>query len=241
MQDAVFKTGDLPRVTIVKTTPKATEEQLFSYKRCYMGISLDNPDFYGKSLEALLLWVTANYEQCLIVIGDYLRRYNEQIFSGKAGQEEEKASLEAGEIFLQKSGEILRKYSEPKIKIIKWKDCISTPQYKTAKEILDKLYQADENFRASLQKDAFSFINRQKRKKQNPKVAMEEAIEISSRYLLEEVAVFSSLAELGWNIEVYPGPELGVLVDIAKGNFSNIPVGLKNRINIELHVDKSQK
>ena len=241
MQDAVFKTGDLPRVRIVKTTPKATAEQLFSYKRCYMGISLDNPDFYGKSLEALLLWVTANYEQCLVVIGDYLRRYNEQLFSGKSGEAEEKASLEAGEIFLKKTGEILRKYTEPKVKIIKWKDCIATEQYKNAKELLDKLYQSDESFRSSIQKDAFLFINRQKRKKQNPQVTMEEAIEISSRYLLEEVAAFSSFAELGWNIEVYPGPELGVLVDIAKGNFGKIPDGLKNRINIELQVDKTQK
>jgi hypothetical protein len=67
---------------------------------------------------------------------------------------------------------------------------------------------------------------------------MEEAIDISSQYLLEEVAVFSALAEEGWNIEVYPGPELGVLVEIAQGNFKDIPAGLKKRINIELRIDK---
>lgn len=206
-----------------------------------MGISLDNPDFYGGSLDTLLQWVTAKFEQCLIIIGDYLRRYNEQIFSGNAGQAEDFASMEAGQVFLEQNAEILKRFSEPKVKIVRWKDCLASEQYKKAKIILDNLYKSDETFRASLQKDAFSFINRQKRKKQNPQVPMEEAIEISSRYLLEEVAVFSSLAELGWNIEVYPGPELGILVDVAKGNFKQIPTGLKNRINIELQVDKTQK
>jgi len=241
MQDAQFKSFDLPEIKIVKTTPKATQQQLTSYKRCYMGISLDNPDFYGSSLEALLQWTAANFEQCLIIIGDYLRRFNAQIFNSNGGLTEETASMKAGDAYLEQNAEILNRFREPKIKIIRWKDCLAFEQYKKAKLILDNLYKSDDAFRASLQKDAFSFINRQKRKKQTPAVSTERAIEISCQYLLEEIAVFSTLAEQGWNIEVYPGPELGVLVDIAKGNFSQIPDGLKQRINIELKVEKTQK
>ena len=241
MKDSTYKRPDLPQIRIVKTTPKATREQLFSYKRCYMGISLDNRDFYGRSLEALLFWTAKNYEQCLIIVGDYLRRFNEQIFSGKTGESAEKVCLGAGDTYLARTAEIFSRIAEPKIKLIRWKDCIEKERYKKARNILDNLYKTDESFRAAVQKDAFSFIKRQNLKKQNLAVPLEEAIDISSQYLLEEVAVFSALSEEGWNIEVYPGPELGVLVEIAKGNFANIPEGLKKRINIELKVDKTQE
>jgi len=69
---------------------------------------------------------------------------------------------------------------------------------------------------------------------------MEKAIEISSQYLLEEIAVFSSLSEQGWKVELYPGPELTVLIDIAKGQYSDIPEGLKERVNVELRISKSK-
>jgi len=241
MQDAQFKGGELPRIKIIKTTPKIQPEQLTSYTRCYMGISLDNPDFYGTSLEALLLWVTKNYQQCLVIIGDFLRRYNEQIFVCESGNSAEKASLAEGQTYLEQTRQIFSKYSEPSIKIVRWKECLDSVEYKQAKQILDRLYNSDQAFKASVQKDSFSFINRQKRKKQILAVSIEQAIEISSAYLIEEIAVFSSLADLGWNIEIYPGPELGVLVDIAKGNFSNIPEGLKKRINVELQIEKTQR
>jgi tRNA-dependent cyclodipeptide synthase len=239
MPDSAFKSQASPQIRIVRTTPKATPQQLSSYKYCYMGVSLDNLDFYGRTLRALLLWVTNNYEQCLVIIGDFLRRYNEQIFNSIKGEAAEKASLQAGAAYLDQTREIFSQFSEPKVKIIRWKDCLDKEEFKKAKKILDNLYDSDEAFRSSLQKDAFSFINRQKRKKQSPKVSTEDAIDISSRYLLEEVAVFSTLSEEGWNIEVYPGPELNVLVEIAKGSFKDIPAGLKKRINIELQIDKS--
>ena len=37
-------------------------------------------------------------------------------------------------------------------------------------------------------------------------------------------------------MELYPGPELGVLVDVAKGKFDHVPQGLKERINVELKI-----
>ena len=80
MSDSNFENLYLPSISIVRTTPKIPAEQLFAYKQCYMGISLDNPGFYGKSLQALVLWGIGNFDRCLVVVGDYLRRFNEQIF-----------------------------------------------------------------------------------------------------------------------------------------------------------------
>ena len=64
----------------------------------------------------------------------------------------------------------------------------------------------------------------------------DEAINISCEYLLEEIAVFSALSEQGWDVELYPGPELSVLLDVAEGRFPAVPKGLQNRVNVQLHV-----
>ena len=58
---------------------------------------------------------------------------------------------------------------------------------------------------------------------------------------LEESAVFSVLSEQGWPVELYPGSELNVLVDIACGRFLAVPRGLKERISVELKVSESSR
>ena len=238
MRDSTFENSELPKVGIVKITPNVTKEKLFSLRRCYIGISLDNPVFYNSSLTAILKWGAEKFEQCLIVLGDYLRRHNEYIFNGLQGPVAEKASFQAGDEYIEKTREIFAQFTEPKLTLIKWKDCLGWPQYSTSKKILDNLYNNDDTFRAVVQKDAFAFIKRQKKRNEDLSVPMEKAIDISSEYLLEEIAAFSALSERGWNVELYPGPELCVLVDIAQGDFSDIPKGLKDRVNVQLRVSK---
>ncbi|MHC5073489.1 MAG: hypothetical protein ACYTFE_01535, partial [Planctomycetota bacterium] len=60
---------NLPEVSLVRITPKISEQELFSYKKCYMGISLANPVFQGKALEMLLRWMIDKFEMSLIVVG----------------------------------------------------------------------------------------------------------------------------------------------------------------------------
>lgn len=239
MQNLASENAGLPQVQIVKTAPKVAEEKLFSHRKCYLGISIDNPVFYGSSLEALLLWTAGKFDRSLVIIGDYLRRHNEHIFNGLTGPAAESAALLAGDLFLQKTSSVLRKFTEPQFQLVRWKDCLQSNEYKSSKAILDKLFTSDEAFRASVQKDALAFIRRLKKRNQPLKTSAEESIEISSMYLLEEIAVFSALSEQGWNVELYPGPELRVLVEIANGNYPDVPDGLKKRINVELSIGKT--
>lgn len=237
MPDSLFENSKLPQITILKTTPRLSQQQLFLKRRCYIGISLDNPVFYGNALQAILSWGCERFDYCLVVLGDYLRRYNEYIFNGLKGLPAQQASYKAGDTFIKETKDIFRQFSEPKMQMTRWKSCLETEEFKKSSEKLNNLYASHLDFKASVQRDAFSFI---KRKKQKLSVPMQEAIETSSKYLLEEIAVFSSLSERGWKVELYPGPELGVLVDIAKGHYLDIPQGLKERVNVELRVNKSK-
>ncbi len=239
MSDSHFKNPDLPSVGIVRTIPKVSQAELFSFKRCYLGISLDNSIFEASSLLALLLWTVRNFDQCLVVVGDYLCRFNEYILNGLAHDEAIKVAYGLGDSFIDRTSEFFRQLPKGRTRLTRWKSHLETNEYKKSRAMLDELFASDSAFRASIEKEASSFARRQTKRNRTLAVTIEEAIRLSSEYLLEEIAVFSALSEQGWQVELYPGPELQVLVDITKGKYSPVPEGLKKRINVELRIDET--
>lgn len=231
-----FEIPELLSVKIAKIIPKIREEELFSYKQCYIGISLENPVFEGDLLYALLLWIANRFEQCLVIVGDHLCRFNEFILNGLGEDEAVSVANELGDSFILKTKGLFQQLPDGKIRLTRWKSHLETNEYKTSRTMLDHLFASDSGFRASVEKDAFAFVKRQMRRSRTLAVPTEEAIRLSCEYLLEEIAVFSALSEQGWQVELYPGPELRVLVDVAKGKYLRVPKGLKERISVELKV-----
>ncbi len=240
MSDSNFDNRDLPSVSIVRVTPEITEEKLYSYRQCYMGISLDNPVFQGKSLEALLVWAAGRFDTCLVVTGDYLRRHNEHMLNGLDNDRAVEVAMAAGDEFIERAGALFNEMPQDKISLVRWQECLAFEEYKSSKVMLEKLLATDAGFKRAVRRDAVSFIKRQTQRNRNLAVSKDEAVEISCEYLLEEIAVFSALSERGRHVELYPGPELEVLVDIADGKFSDIPKGLKERINVELRCSENR-
>ncbi len=234
--DYPYKKADLPEVRIEKILPKVSEQQLYAHKKCYLGISLENPIFAGPPLQAMLDWATERFEQCLVIVGDDLCRYNERILNGFDWPEAVNAAHKLGDSFVINTKNIFESFSPHKIRLTRWDQHLHSPEYMQARPILDKLFESNSEFRASVERDAFSFVERQKKRHNNFAVSIEEAIGLSCEYLLEETAVFSALSEQGWRVELYPGPELHVLVDVAAGKYPDVPNGLKQRINVELKV-----
>lgn len=233
--DSYSNGSNLLSVRIARIMPRISEQNLFSFQRCYMGISLDNPVFEGDSLRALLLWIVKRFDQCLVIVGDHLCRYNERILNGLKDDEAIKVAQESGDSFILTTRELFQQLPSGKIRLTRWKSQLETDEYKKSKAILDHLFISDPAFRASVEKDARSFVTRQA-KQDRLAIQPPQAVELSCQYLLEEIAVFSALAQQGWQVELYPGPELRVLVEVAKGKYSTIPEGLKKRISVELRV-----
>ena len=226
----------LPEVSIVKILPRISESQLFQRKKCYLGISLENPLFAGDSLFAMLKWAAGKFEKCLVVVGDYLSRFDEQIIAGcdenKAGQ----LAVKKGDMFISKTKDIFGSFPQDSVILTRWKGHLQTGEFKRSKRILDEIFESDKDFRKSVEYDALSFVERQKKHNQHPAVEESVALWLCCQYIMEEIAVFSSLSERGWNVELYPGSELRVLAEVAKGRYTRVPEGLKNRINVELKI-----
>jgi tRNA-dependent cyclodipeptide synthase len=199
-----------------------------------MGISLDNPVFRNESLKRLLLWAAGHFDECLVVVGDHLRRFNEQMLNGLEGADAIDAARRVGDEFVRRSTVVFEKLPENKVALCRWQECLASEEYKRNREAVDRLFEREEEFRAAVERDAYSFVKRQRRRGGDFAVSTDKAIELSSQYLLEEISVFGALAEQGWRVELYPGPELEVLSNIARGRYDGVPRGLKERINVEL-------
>lgn len=228
--------GNLPRVSIVKILPKISRQELFSRKKCYLGISLENPLFEGDSMLAMFLWAAEKFDQCLVVVGDYLSRFNEQIISGcdetKAGE----LAIKLGDSFIARTRDLFARFPQEKIHLTRWREHLQSERFRSSKKLLDAIFISNEQFRAAVEYDALSFVKRQQKHNLELAAPMEEAIRLSSQYILEEVAVFSVLSESGFTVELYPGPELRFLAEVARGEYPAVPTGLKNRVNVELKI-----
>jgi tRNA-dependent cyclodipeptide synthase len=228
----------LPDISIAKILPKIPESQLFSRKKCYLGISLENPLFSGDSLKAMLIWAAEKFEQCLVIVGDYLARFDEQIITGcdenRAGQ----LAIKRGDSFISQTKDIFSTLPAERITLTRWKERLQTEEFKRSKKILDEIFDTDVDFRKAVEYDAMSFVERQKKHNQHPAVEADVALQFCRRYIMEEIAVFSSLSERGWGVELYPGSELRVLAEVAKGRYPRVPQGLKDRISVELKIHR---
>jgi len=242
ISDLNSKNPDLPSVSIAKVIPNISTDELFSYKKCFIGISLENPVFEGDSFCAILHWIVEKFDQTLVVVGDYLCRYNELILNGSDEDMAAKASSGLGDSFILKTEQLferlLKNQNDPKekIRLTRWQSHLETDEYKKSKTILDNLFLSDPGFRAAVEKDASGFVKRLIKRNKTLVVSGEKALRLSCEYLLEEIAVFSALSEQGWRVELYPGSELGVLVYIARGKCLNVPHGLTKRISVELKI-----
>jgi len=236
ISDSSSENMNLPSVSIAKIIPNISADELFSYKRCFVGISLGNPVFKEDSLCAMLHWIVKRFDQTLVVVGDYLCRFNELTLNGLGEDEAVKAAGRRGDSFILKTQRLFEQFSKDNIHLTRWKSHLETDEYKKSKAILDDLFLSNSGFRSAVEKDASGFVKRLMKRNKTLAVSQQEALGLSCKYLLEEIGVFSALSEQGWQVELYPGSELQVLVEIARGEYLNVPQGLTKRVNVELKI-----
>jgi tRNA-dependent cyclodipeptide synthase len=226
----------LPEVKIVKILPRVSRAQAYARKKCYLGISLENPLFEGDALRAVVFWAADKFEQTLVIVGDYLCRFNERILAGCDEKTAGDLALKRGDVFLSKTKGLFDSLPAGKVILTRWNEHLQNERFARSKKILDEIFETDKKFRAAIEYDALSFVKRQQKHNLNLALGMEQAVRLSSEYILEETGVFSSLSERGWSVELYPGSELKVLAEVAKGRFPKVPQGLKNRLSVELKI-----
>lgn len=231
MKYKIKRTGSAPDITI---------KQLAKYRKCYLGISINNPFFRDKHLGLLLKWIDNHFDECEILIGDYLHRINESILHGLVGNEAIASSMKRGDQIHEILDVALSILPGNKFKVYRWKEFLdANPDTIIEKNRLTELFESNKDLGDSIIHSCTEFINRLIERGESLFLPKEEAIIQSKEYLIEEMAVFSVLIGKGFIVQVYPGQQLKTLKDLANNIFKDVETNLTQGIYIDLTVKKN--
>lgn len=215
--------------------PEDALSALKELRRCCVGVSVGQPAFRGRRLLSLLGWLQSTCESVLFLVGDHILRHTIAL---ETGVEREAAAvaaaLDRGRCQIQAIANAARIHPSLKVEILPISAIIHTPEYSGHRAWIENLHQTNSAFSQSLTRTAEQYLRTYSSQGRRISVDPETAVYLCKCYLMEEIASFSVIHEWGWMIDVYPGPELPVLLEIAEGRYPEVPEFLQNRISISL-------
>ena len=224
------------KVKIRKISGLSDRILLDSHQSAYLGISMNNPLFGHPSFQCSIDWMEAKFPNNYLLLGDYLNRWNELIFRERNEAIAQEKSLQQGHDFRQKLIENF-KLSSPETQILHWLPLITSEGFEPCLHAVGQAYEANAEFRASLDVSAQKFIEKQLTTN-TLAVSHAEALRLSHHYLIEELAVFTLLAQQGIPVQIYPGTQLPILEAVAKISPNFIPKELIESIFVEIKLKK---
>lgn len=198
----------------------------------YLGMSLNNKIFSNEnSLLSLLEYLTSRTNKFSILVGDYLNRYNEQIFSGVTEAEAIEISLKKGEALKSLFEDLVRKKKlKIEIKFISSLHFKSHASFQKKFERFIGLYHSSLEFQGLIEHTIDVYLKRQT----TIRVDLKEARTMCFQYLLEELVIFELLAEEGFKVNVYPGNQLPIVKAICSGQLKKISRSLEQIQAVEV-------
>jgi tRNA-dependent cyclodipeptide synthase len=223
-------------IQIKSVIPKSAREQLDHFPRCYLGVSLEQEAFEDDRLSGMLDWIASRADACRILIGGELHRINLMIWDGLSKEDALKKARKLGKEFEGRCRLLIHKYLEGLFSMAHWSGLTIHEKFPKYLNELQILARDNKDFSKTIEKTAEGYLMRQIQHGRILRCSHVEALQFSREYIFEEIAVFAVLASEGWSVDIYPGPELPILVEIAQGKYEKAPEPLMCRINIELAV-----
>ena len=221
---------------ILDIQPAFSEKNLSNLGYFCVGVSMNNANYFGNRLQPFVEWLEQKSDNTIIVIGDYLHRFNEKIFNNVTDDEAIRKGLALGQLFIKKLNEC--KIQANKFEIIHWETLINDVEIIEEYKKICHFFITNLLFRDEILASCDDFVFRQVEKGNNIGVSYEEAIKLSSNYILEEMAVFGILAKRGYKVQVYPGTQLSIFKALGNGVFPEVDAGLKHGIFVDLKIKK---
>ena len=201
---------------------------------CILGISLENADFHTSKLVTITKWIRKRFTNCVVMVGDSLHRINLQLDAGLP----ESAALEQaqwlGRNFVHSQHSVFFG-DEPDqfFRFVYCSDIQQSQEYAGYYQSIVALHRDNPGFKEAFYQFAEFFV---KRRSPQPEMA-ERDVEMSCRYLMEELAIISCLAQESTRTFVYPG-SLTILDEIASGKHPDVPSGLLEMDYVELKLKR---
>jgi tRNA-dependent cyclodipeptide synthase len=226
--------GDCPRLPV----PTRTKYRAYASvgrnhsEHCILGVSLENPIFHTAKLITITDWIRNHYTHCAVMLGDGLHRITLQLDTKLSEREALEHSRWLARDFVQSQSSVFNMHN-PRFDFIFCSDIQQTQRYREYRTALDSLFQDAPEFRQSFFAFSRAFLERRPQRQ----AAEHHHVEMSCRYLLEELAILCCLSQdYPWTF-VYPG-SLTILEEIAQGKHTGVPAGLLQMEYVELKLKR---
>lgn len=227
------------RVTVRRVISFSGRRHVTPFARAYCGISLGNRAFTGGRLSALLEWLAAHVVQCRLVVGDDLHRLN-LMMNGYSEAAALRESRRLGSEVIGQLSSLMRRLTPGQFVVDRWAAITGSSQFADWSRKVEDLAAENPKFSEGIIASAENFVRR-RLNTQPLALPRQDVVALAVRYLLEEISGFAQMSSEGWNIDIYPGPELPILADLIKGKYSAVPKSLLERTNVELRIRQRNK
>lgn len=226
------------RAQVHNCIPASARADIGTYKSCFIGISLENPNFIGGKLASVVDWISNRFSNCVFLLGDSIHRLTLQIRKELNAEDSLNHALGLGDYYLRTHQHMLvnTKTNEP-FDIIRGTEIYNNCDVIEFRDALQALFDKEEKFFESVRGFSRQFILRAD---SFDILATEHALNLSCRYVIEELADTCYMISQGHKTLVYPG-SLAIFEQISNGCFDNLPSELNELVNIGLRLKRRGK
>lgn len=212
----------------IVVTPTSARHAYLDESRCLYSISLGAPDKTIDDVLEGLAWTTARFQDVAVLIGDSLLVLTLQI---QKGLEYSVARTEAASLAGAMASAVRVAY--PSMTVFSSEELHLDGSYQRCLARIRDAVTSDGDLSHSIDRDALEFLNRQARRARLA-LPKDAAMTLAREYLIQEVAIYSHMASVGWRLDVYLGSELTTLAGIINGTVPSPTPELSRRINVSL-------
>jgi hypothetical protein len=178
----------------------------------------------------------------LFLVGDHILRHTVQLEMGPSQEDSAAAiALRRGVDQIEEIVEASQMFPGIKVQMLPISQIVATPEFKWNYSWIENMESDDDVFSHSLSVTAMQYLETYASQGRHIKVSEETAVFLCRRYLKEELAAFGVVHQWGWIVDVYPGPELPVLLEIARGRYPGAPSFLMKRRSVSLEYVRRQQ
>ncbi len=203
---------------------------------CFLGVSLENSNFTPEKLKAMAKWVSLRFSHCLVLVGDSIHRITLETTKSFDPNIALVEALKIGNSFIKEQEYIFRAFEDKtKFTIETCSQIQESKDYLYFYLYLKEFFNTNPKFRSSVEAFSRNYYNRRWNNVNND--LLEDYIQRSCEYFLEEFAIFSCLQRRGFSVMVYPGL-FSTLTEIVNGEYPELFEEINELILVSIHFKK---
>lgn len=213
----------------------------------FLGISLGKGRFFTKSHIGMYLdWALEHCANFLVLVDDWEERNNYKIFKGLDDDWAATLAIQRGQEMARAISRVWNKLAPDdrnRIHIVRSAELFEVPGCSKIAAGVLIIFQKDPKFQRDVYDQIYTNIGGKIRdwKKTVSELDYSEGRTTMARYLLEEIGVTVFVRNMGYPVEVYPGPAMRVVRNLYQGSYPGLSemLGLKEDWGY-IHLDIKQ-